>query len=342
MSDSAELLLNVQIIVREFFERNQIDASVLAYNEVFDDFQAKVDMWLDQLEEERHKDTFLRLLAEFDYIHMQKAKISFINAHKKFVAMEPTHPHSVYIPVGSNGGIHNGAIILMESFRLSNRITKVRCADQPREFYEEFDMSSITNIVLVDDILGSGTTVKYFIERLMVTCPDIFVGRNIYVLTIVALQKGVDTLADFASKVNLNIVPVYDKISFRAFDAGNVFLTQAEADLAKTLVKRYEIEVCEKKIDVLGYKKSQSLVAFFHNTPNNTLPVFWEDGAAKQRPWNTLFPREKSGEKLPTRSTTLKELKEDVQKTKDVNYNLKKLVGLAKEQSKNLDEHIEV
>lgn len=39
----------------------------------------------------------------------------------------------------------------------------------------------------------------------------------------------------------------------------------------------------------LGYKDGQLLLAFFHNTPDNTLPIFWDEGL--RSPWSPVFAR---------------------------------------------------
>ena len=38
---------------------------------------------------------------------------------------------------------------------------------------------------------------------------------------------------------------------------------------------------------MLGYKNTEALVAFYNNTPNNTLPIFWTDVEDNK----ALFPR---------------------------------------------------
>jgi hypothetical protein len=39
----------------------------------------------------------------------------------------------------------------------------------------------------------------------------------------------------------------------------------------------------------LGYKDGQLLLGFSHNTPDNTLPIFWFEGRTK--PWSPIFIR---------------------------------------------------
>jgi hypothetical protein len=38
-----------------------------------------------------------------------------------------------------------------------------------------------------------------------------------------------------------------------------------------------------------GYKDGQFMLGFTHNTPDNTLPIFWDEG--RKTPWNPIFVR---------------------------------------------------
>ena len=38
--------------------------------------------------------------------------------------------------------------------------------------------------------------------------------------------------------------------------------------------------------DPLGYNDCQMLLGFHHNTPNNTLPIFW-----REKNWTPIFKR---------------------------------------------------
>ena len=48
----------------------------------------------------------------------------------------------------------------MPLFRRINRIDKTRTVMQAQDFLTKRDISSVKNIVLVDDFIGSGTTLK--------------------------------------------------------------------------------------------------------------------------------------------------------------------------------------
>ena len=48
----------------------------------------------------------------------------------------------------------------------------------------------------------------------------------------------------------------------------------------------------KKARDALGWKGTEALISFHHNTPNNTLPIFWFDGSKAAVNWAPLFRRD--------------------------------------------------
>ena len=95
---------------------------------------------------------------------------------------------------------------------------------------------------------------------------------------------------DFNIKIN------YYKLRRKSIDDDNV-ISEGE----KMSVIRIEESLWGKGSDkILGYKDSQLLLTFFHNTPNNTISSFWfsnrfcKQGYANtygEKRWNELFER---------------------------------------------------
>lgn len=57
------------------------------------------------------------------------------------------------------------------------------------------------------------------------------------------------------------------------------------------------LRTCEKHGNTLypshplGYKDGQLLISFSHNTPDNTLPIFWGGDQCMTGPWKPVFRR---------------------------------------------------
>ena len=62
-----------------------------------------------------------------------------------------------------------------------------------------------------------------------------------------------------------------------------IFRSSQERVQAQAVVQKYSSDVPER--GTFGYAETQSLVAFFFNTPDNTLPIFW----IERENWQPLF-----------------------------------------------------
>lgn len=72
---------------------------------------------------------------------------------------------------------------------------------------------------------------------------------------------------------------------------------------------------------ILGYEQSEALLAFFYDTPNNTLSSFWFENP--DIGWNPLFPR-----KRDLRSPNWgKDIKIQRSSQRKIRYGLGKVLG---------------
>lgn len=87
---------------------------------------------------------------------------------------------------------------------------------------------------------------------------------------------------------NVNAVFTVDD-SFKAFsDDSRYYFTPPdeliEKDFARATVEKYGPLM---NFPALGYRDCQLLVGLFHNTPDNTLPIFWTEANS----WKPIFKR---------------------------------------------------
>ncbi|MDZ7759627.1 MAG: hypothetical protein U5L00_05175 [Desulfovermiculus sp.] len=61
-----------------------------------------------------------------------------------------------------------------------------------------------------------------------------------------------------------------------------------DKDIAESIAYHYGSQICPSA--PLGFDNGQYLIGFFHNTPDNTLPIFWSDEDSFI-PWYPLFKR---------------------------------------------------
>lgn len=151
--------------------------------------------------------------------------------------------------------------------------------------------ASVNRIVFFDDIVGSGTQARQYLSEEL---KRIRAGDPNFELSFLALFATTEGLE------RLNAPELFDgraaclfelDSSFKAFSENSRYFTDSPAWFNamnfKAIAQEYGAGL-QPRIPV-GYKDGQLLLAFAHNTPDNTLPIFWDQGARTQ--WYPIFPR---------------------------------------------------
>ncbi len=151
--------------------------------------------------------------------------------------------------------------------------------------------ASVNRIVFFDDIVGSGTQARqYLAEELK----RIRAGDPTFELSFLALFATTEGLE------RLNAPELFDgrasclfelDSSFKAFGGNSRYFADSPAwfnaqDFQE--MARHYGSTLQPGMPI-GYRDGQLLLAFAHNTPDNTLPIFWDQGA--RAAWHPIFPR---------------------------------------------------
>lgn len=145
------------------------------------------------------------------------------------------------------------------------------------------DCNYIDNIVFIDDIIGSGKTVIDFLTENIVLLKKV----RIIIICIVIMNEAKKNMLEFIEVNKLNCTILSSAECDKAFKPGNVFNVDEYKQKEQEL-RKFEIDLWKRKSDyILGLNDSQALVAFFRNTPNNTISSFWFENEN----WKALFPR---------------------------------------------------
>lgn len=161
---------------------------------------------------------------------------------------------------------------------------------------ESLTATDSRDIVFIDDLIGTGTQAKNYIDKLK---KEGKIGnQKLYYFAILGLRDGIKELKNSGifEKVLTTI-----EIQNKAFDTGYIF-TAEESGMAKEMAFELGKQLTKDmtEVDPLGYKNSEALVFFGHNNPNNSLPIFWASGKCKllekvgestEIKWTPLFPR---------------------------------------------------
>lgn len=142
---------------------------------------------------------------------------------------------------------------------------------------------NINKIVFVDDCSGTGTQFTKFLKRQ----EQIFIdrkqskslrGKTIILLVVHIIEDALVYIDKYAKKNGLDIKVEYYSSEKKAFcgkkeDVKKLFLMLSQGRSVK-----YS----------LGFQEAEALMAFYNNSPNDTLGVFWCDSDKN----TALFPRE--------------------------------------------------
>jgi hypothetical protein len=147
-------------------------------------------------------------------------------------------------------------------------------------------VEDIDRIVVLDDFCGSGSQATSFDSEFVVNLKKDKPNIKINYFSLFAIEMGLNKIRGLHYD-RAESVFVLDE-SYKCFSKDSRFFDTKEADIKKschTLCNKYG-----RKLDPrnpLGYKNGQMLVGFHHNTPNNSLPIFWSE----KKSWNPIFKR---------------------------------------------------
>lgn len=151
--------------------------------------------------------------------------------------------------------------------------------------------ASINRIIFFDDIVGSGTQARQYlseeIKRIRAGDPNFELGF----LALFATTEGLERL-NAPELFNGRAACLFElDSSFKAFGGNARYFADSPAWFDaigfQAMARQYGASL-QPRLPV-GYKDGQLLLAFAHNTPDNTLPIFWDQGTRMQ--WHPIFPR---------------------------------------------------
>ncbi|MBI6918746.1 hypothetical protein JET68_08040 [Pseudomonas monteilii] len=228
----------------------------------------------------------IRILENIDVLAQRDVRAAFQVAQAKLerAAIEKGTPikrtNTLYAGVGQAS--KSGAVMAYH-YRLAAQISEADFFTQDEE--DDIDFSKIDNIVLLDDVIGTGQSVATDIAHVIEEVHSLARSRNVYVLTVAGYVEGISRVVDEtgASVISALEYSVRDTVT----DLDGVFyagLPMSERARALDRIKRY-CRIAAKSD--LGYGSIGGLLVFDHNTPNTSLPVIWARGNG----WMPLFAR---------------------------------------------------
>jgi hypothetical protein len=152
-------------------------------------------------------------------------------------------------------------------------------------------LDSINRLVFFDDLVGSGNQSSSYLGKHLKRLKSIKPELDLRFMSLFATTHGLAKLnASHLFDGKASCLFELDE-SFKAFDPDGRHFSNPpswfDEGLMKNIAQTYGNWI--RPGFGLGYEDSQLLLGFSHNTPDNTLSIFWDEG--KSQPWTPVFVR---------------------------------------------------
>lgn len=226
--------------------------------EAFDNFED----WIKNYDEEE-KQILSELLRRFNYYSM----INVVDIVKEFCnstikKFGISNQNSVVSIVRKADGTYNSSYDYWMHHQSLSGLSKKIYYDSLDNIDDE-SWENISNIVFIDDCSGTG---RQFIKFLKHQKKD-FSGKKIYFYVIVIMKEALDFINDYGCKKGIDIQIIYHTLEEK------VLKTMEDNVKTKFLDMSIKQEIPYEYIT--GFKNAEALMAFYNNTPNDTLGLFW-------------------------------------------------------------------
>lgn len=147
-------------------------------------------------------------------------------------------------------------------------------------------VDEIDRIVVLDDFCGSGSQATTFDEEFVVNLKKDKPEIKIDYFSLFAIEKGLNKIRHLHYN-RAEAVFVLDN-TYKCFSKDSRFFSAKDIEIkekCKSVCNKYGRKLEPR--NPFGYKNGQMLLGFHHNTPNNSLPIFWNEKSS----WNPIFKR---------------------------------------------------
>ena len=151
---------------------------------------------------------------------------------------------------------------------------------------------NVDRYVFIDDFCGSGHQAKAYSADIVEDIKTFNADIEVSYFVLCATAAGMDMVRKSTKFDVVKCVFELDD-SFRCFSPTSRYFpppwpNDIDATFTEEMCRRYGSTV--EPNGPLGYGDCQLLLGFQHNTPDNTLPIFWSEGS-DGNPWTPIFRR---------------------------------------------------
>jgi hypothetical protein len=203
--------------------------------------------------------------------------------------------------IGVGNPSESGARLLYY-FRQINHLSKDLFVDLGSAFISDGAGSRVSPLravdptasryIFFDDLVGSAQQAKNYLAERLARIRQHGPDLDLRFMSLFATTKGLEVLNEpklFAGKASCLFE--LDE-TYRAFRTDQRYFPNSlgpEFDLAIFQAMSVNYGATLYPNYPLGYRDGQLMIGFTHNTPDNTLPIFWNEG--NSTPWTPMFVR---------------------------------------------------
>ena len=259
---------------------------------------SKLVRWFENFEEE-DLPLIYDMLQVFEYITFSEMQYRLEDLLKSIFDDLEGHDKVLVVPFGKfgkSGTLVSYPLTHSDFYESKSKEGRIIISND----FKKFENVDITTIILLDDFIGTGRTFcEDYVDMGLESWLD---SKNItkrYILSTVIMSKG-------KRKINETFpdIKIYAQERHKIFKKndspigffGNVNDYEQVNDKYEKIIK---VSKGYKK----GYRGSESLIAFTHGTPNNTIPIIWWEN----KKWIPLLPRH-----AKTRMDEAREFKKEI------------------------------
>jgi hypothetical protein len=175
-----------------------------------------------------------------------------------------------------------------EIFKIVEIIENKGRVDERKILKTELFNPAIRRYIFIDDFCGSGTQAKEYSKNIVSYIKSIDSGIEVNYLMLFGTETGIGVIKKETAFDNVESIFLIDE-TFKCFSNDSRYFNGDHTEITKDISKA----ICEKYGHgllpgyPLGYKDGQLLISLFHNTPDNTLPIFWSE----VNKWQPVFKR---------------------------------------------------
>lgn len=151
--------------------------------------------------------------------------------------------------------------------------------------------ATVCRYVFFDDFVGSAQQSTSYLARRLRRVRRDYPSLDLRFMSLFATSDGLAVLngPDFFDGKASCLFELDD--TYKAFHPTQQYflpsLTGFDQAVFQALARHYGAHLFPE--GALGYRDGQLMLGFTHNTPDNTLPIFWNEG--RTAPWNPIFVR---------------------------------------------------